>query len=147
MAIFKQSHLTGQMKEQDFESLLGAPLPGCLTQYRVFPSAGLVKVPHYLTDEEASTLPVAAVTAWMALNTFQPLGSPLKGKETVALIQGTGGVSISALQIAHALQLTSMGTPTSTFGTMLMIISHCNVFIRRKITKGATVRCSLYNQL
>ncbi|EHK47840.1 hypothetical protein TRIATDRAFT_81154 [Trichoderma atroviride IMI 206040] len=113
MAIFKQSHLTGQMKEQDFESLLGAPLPGCLTQYRVFPSAGLVKVPQYLTDEEASTLPVAAVTAWMALNTFQPLGSPLKGRGKVVLIQGTGGVSVSALQMAHALQLTTIVTSSS----------------------------------
>jgi NADPH:quinone reductase-like Zn-dependent oxidoreductase len=111
----------------------------------VFPSAGLVKVPHYLTDEEASTLPVAAVTAWMALNTFQPLGFPLNGREKIVLIQGTGGVSVSALQITHALQLTSMETLTNTFGTLLMVISHCNIFIRRKVKNGTTARCNSYN--
>ena len=107
MAIFKQTHFTGQMKETDFASLLGVPLPGCLTQQRIFPVSGLVKAPDHLSDDEASALPVAAVTAWMSINTFQPIGQPLMGSDKVILIQGTGGVSISGLQMAHALGLTS----------------------------------------
>ena len=52
----------------------------------------LVRIPDYLSYEEASTLPCAAVTAWNAL-----LGpNPLKGGDTV-LIQGTGGVSMYIL--------------------------------------------------
>ena len=46
---------------------VGKPLEGCLQTHRVFPSYGLVRCPEYLTDEEASCLPVAAVTAWMSI--------------------------------------------------------------------------------
>ncbi|OTA96818.1 hypothetical protein M434DRAFT_392503 [Hypoxylon sp. CO27-5] len=113
MAIFNQTHLKGQIVEKDMASGLGFPLPGVLTQYRVFPAYGLVRVPNYLTDEEASALPIAAVTAWMALNTFQPIGQPLSGKDKVVLLQGTGGVSISGLQIAKALGLTTIVTSSS----------------------------------
>jgi NADPH:quinone reductase-like Zn-dependent oxidoreductase len=104
MGIFNQTHLKGQCLEKDLASGLGLPLQGCLTQYRCFPASGLVKVPDYLSDEEASCLPIASVTAWMAINSFRPMGDPFQkqdGKTTV-LIQGTGGVAIAGLQIAHA---------------------------------------------
>lgn len=113
MATFNQTHVKGQIRQEDMGSGLGLPNPGCLTEYRIFPGYGLVKVPDYLSDEEASTLPIAAVTAWMALNTFQPVGQPLVGKEKVVLLQGTGGVSISGLQIAKALGLTAIVTSSS----------------------------------
>ncbi|RYP56347.1 hypothetical protein DL769_009931 [Monosporascus sp. CRB-8-3] len=113
MTIFNQTHLTGQVVEKDMASGLGFPLQGCLTQYRIFPSSGLVKVPEYLTNEEAASLPIAAVTAWMALNTFQPMDQPLTGKDKVVLLQGTGGVAISGLQIARALGLTTIITSSS----------------------------------
>jgi NADPH:quinone reductase-like Zn-dependent oxidoreductase len=112
MSIFNQTHLTGQVVEKDMASGLGLPLAGVLTQYRLFPASGLVKVPDYLTDDEAATLPIAAVTAWMSLNSFQPMGQPLSGHGKVVLLQGTGGVSICGLQIAHALGLTSMIYPS-----------------------------------
>ncbi|KIX96274.1 uncharacterized protein Z520_08052 [Fonsecaea multimorphosa CBS 102226] len=101
LSIFNQTHLTGQIKEKDMAFGLGLPLDGVLQQYRVFPVTGLVKAPDYLTDEEASTLPIAAVTAWMAINGMRPVNHPGGQGETV-LLQGTGGVSISGLQIAHA---------------------------------------------
>jgi NADPH:quinone reductase-like Zn-dependent oxidoreductase len=80
---------------------LGLPLPGVLAEYRVFPEYGLVKAPAYLSDEEAATLPIAGLTAWMAINGMRPLGQPGGEGETV-LIQGTGGVAVSGLQIAVA---------------------------------------------
>ena len=80
---------------------LGFPLPGVLTEYRVFPEYGIVRAPDYLNDEEASTLPIAGLTAWMAINGTRPLGQP-GGKGETVLIQGTGGVAISGLQIAKA---------------------------------------------
>jgi NADPH:quinone reductase-like Zn-dependent oxidoreductase len=59
-----------------------------------------------LNDEEGSTLPIAAATAWMALNWMRPIGNSIKGKDTVVLLQGTGGVSMAGLQIAKANGLT-----------------------------------------
>ncbi|KAK5630456.1 hypothetical protein RRF57_006171 [Xylaria bambusicola] len=112
-SIFNQTHQTGQVVEKDMASGLGLPLDGCLTQYRVFPAYGLVKVPEYLTDDEAACLPIAAVTAWMGINSFQPMGQPLQGKDKVVLLQGTGGVAISGLQIAKASGLTTIITSSS----------------------------------
>lgn len=106
MPIFNQTHLTGQIKEHHMATGLGLPLEGCLQDYRVFSEQGLVKVPDYLSDEEASCLPIAAVTAWMSINTGRPIGQS-GGKGEVILVQGTGGVSISGLQIAKASGATS----------------------------------------
>lgn len=55
---------------------------------------GLVRLPEHLDFEEAATLPCAAVTAWNALG-----AGDVKPGDTV-LIQGSGGVSIFALQFA-----------------------------------------------
>ncbi|KAB2579173.1 Alcohol dehydrogenase superfamily zinc-containing [Lasiodiplodia theobromae] len=100
-SIFNQTHQKGQVKAKDMASGLGLPLDGVLQTHRVFPSYGLVKVPEYMTDQEASCLPIAAVTAWMAINGMRPLGQP-GGEGEVVLLQGTGGVSICGLQIAKA---------------------------------------------
>jgi len=71
---------------------------GWLTEYKIFDEDGLVRIPDTLSFEEASALPCAAVTAWSALTSFRPL---LAG-ETV-LTQGSGGVSVFALQFARAM--------------------------------------------
>jgi NADPH:quinone reductase-like Zn-dependent oxidoreductase len=63
LSICNQSYLAGQITAQDMSSGLGLPLPGVLATYRVFPSHGLVKPPDHLSNDEASTLPIAAVTA------------------------------------------------------------------------------------
>lgn len=101
MSIFVQTHLTGQIKAHHMADGLGLPLEGVLQDYRVFPETGLVRTPAHLKDEEAACLPVAGVTAWMAINGLRPLGQA-GGKGEVVLLQGTGGVSISGLQIAKA---------------------------------------------
>lgn len=113
LSIFNQAHLSGQVTEQDLASGLGLPLPGVLTQYRIFPDTGLVAAPSHLTAAEASTLPIAAVTAWMSLNSFQPIGQPIRDMDKAVLLQGTGGVSIAGLQIAKALGLTTIITSSS----------------------------------
>ncbi|KAI6889976.1 NAD(P)-binding protein [Hortaea werneckii] len=118
MGTFNQSHVTGQIKEKDMKTGLGLPLPGCLTEFRCFPAEGLVAVPDYLTDEEAATLPIASVTAWMAINGMRPMNQPANNKhkggvnETV-LLQGTGGVATAGLQIAHAAGLKTIITSSS----------------------------------
>ncbi len=69
---------------------------GQLTEYKIFQINQLVKSPANLSAVEASTLPIAGLTAWNALR----YGN-LHPDETV-LLHGTGGVSIFALQFALA---------------------------------------------
>ena len=76
------------------DSALGGGLPGVLADSVVLHEDGLVRVPAHLSDEEASTLPCAALTAWHAL----VAKGRVRPGETV-LVQGTGGVSIFALQL------------------------------------------------
>jgi NADPH:quinone reductase-like Zn-dependent oxidoreductase len=103
ISTFSPTHLSGQIKASDIANGLGGPGPGVLTQYRVFPTYGLVRIPDYLPDEEACCLPIAAMTAWMSLNCMRPNKEIIgqTAQETV-LCQGTGGVSIAGLQIAAA---------------------------------------------
>nr|WP_154357978.1 NAD(P)-dependent alcohol dehydrogenase [Duganella aquatilis] len=75
----------------------GAPLPGMLTQYVAGDAEGFVHAPASLSAAEASTLPVAALTAWMALVEQ----GQLHAGQTV-VVQGTGGVSLFAIQLAVA---------------------------------------------
>ncbi|KAI0032632.1 NAD-P-binding protein [Vararia minispora EC-137] len=77
---------------------LGGRIDGTLQEYRVFDEQSLLLAPAYLSYEELSCFPIAAVTAWNAL--FGG-GTPLRPGQT-ALFQGTGGVSIFGLQLAHA---------------------------------------------
>ncbi|KAK2628707.1 hypothetical protein QTJ16_001810 [Diplocarpon rosae] len=101
LSIFNQTHITGQVKAVHIRSGLGLPLPGVLMQYRVFDAEGLVRKPAYLSDEEAATLPIAAMTARMAVKGMRPLGQA-GGKGEKVLVQGTGGVAVSGLQTAKA---------------------------------------------
>jgi len=113
LSIFNQSHLSGQITATDMGSGLGLPLEGVLAEYRAFDMRGLVAVPDYLTDEEACTLPIAAVTAWTSMNWMRPVGQHVQGADTVVLLQGTGGVAIAGLQIAKASGLTAIITSSS----------------------------------
>ena len=96
--LFAQRWIAGVPTREKLRSTLGGPLDGTLAELAVFDQEGLVKIPEHLSDEEAATLPCAAVTAWSALVTE---GGVTAG-DTV-LVQGTGGVSLFALQIAKLL--------------------------------------------
>lgn len=94
---FFQNWIDGPESETKVRSALGAgERTGVLAEYVVLNEEGVIHVPEHLTDEEASTLPCAAVTAWNGLVTQ----GRIKAGDTV-LIQGTGGVSIFALQFAR----------------------------------------------
>ena len=77
---------------------LGVPLDGTLAEFATFHEDGAVALPPALTWERAATLPCAGVTAWNAL---MVVGRPVRTGDTV-LCQGTGGVSMLALQFARA---------------------------------------------
>lgn len=93
--LFHQAWQGGPPSLERLSQSLGSPLDGVMADYRLFRAEGLVKAPSHLTAEEAATLPCAGVTAWTALMTEGRLAAG----ETV-VIQGTGGVSVFALQFA-----------------------------------------------
>ncbi|KAF7320540.1 Alcohol dehydrogenase superfamily protein [Mycena chlorophos] len=98
---FFLDHLDAEgMTPEIAQTALGGAAHGVLAEYRAFPAHSLLEIPAHLSYEEASTLPCAALTAYTALSSG-PHGHPLKAGDTV-LIQGTGGVSIFALQFAVA---------------------------------------------
>jgi NADPH:quinone reductase-like Zn-dependent oxidoreductase len=94
-ATFMQDWVEGELTEAKGKSALGGGGTGVLAEYVVLQESGVVPVPAHLSDEEAATLPCAALTAWHAL----VVAGQVKAGDTV-LLQGTGGVSIFALQFA-----------------------------------------------
>jgi NADPH:quinone reductase-like Zn-dependent oxidoreductase len=95
--IFCRDWLDGPPDRDKVRSTLGGPLHGTLAEAMIADQHGLIVPPAHLTDVECAALPCAAVTAWTALFTE----GDLQPGETV-LVQGTGGVSIFALQLAKA---------------------------------------------
>lgn len=94
--IFMQGWLNGGIDAAKARTALGGDRDGVLREFAAFDENGLVRTPDFLTDEEAATLPCAAVTAHNALM----VSGSLKPDDTI-LLQGTGGVSIFALQFAN----------------------------------------------
>jgi NADPH:quinone reductase-like Zn-dependent oxidoreductase len=93
--IFMQNWLDGPPTPNKVKGALGGDVDGMLAEFVVLNETGLVAIPEHLSYQEAATLPCAAVTAWNALS-----AGDVKPGGTV-LIQGTGGVSIFALQFAR----------------------------------------------
>lgn len=93
-----QSWISGPPTMERLTSTLGGPLDGVMTEYMVLSEQGVVKTSEHLSDEEAAALPCAALTAWSAIVT----DGQVKAGDRV-LVQGTGGVSLFALQFAKLL--------------------------------------------
>jgi NADPH:quinone reductase-like Zn-dependent oxidoreductase len=97
MPIFKQSWIGGEIEPDDNATTLGGAIDGVLAESGVFEEKGLVHLPPELSYAEGATLPCAAVTAWAALQSTQPVTAG----DTV-LVLGTGGVATFAVQFARA---------------------------------------------
>jgi NADPH:quinone reductase-like Zn-dependent oxidoreductase len=103
----------------DFQ--MGGPLNGGLAEYQILGEDNVVPTPRNMSDVEASTLPIAALTPWFALREYRGL----KAGDSV-LVQGTGGVSIFAIQLASAL------------GARVIVTSSSDEKLRRARELGAT---------
>jgi NADPH:quinone reductase-like Zn-dependent oxidoreductase len=97
MPMFIQGWISGPHPDIENLPTLGGPLDGVLADFGVWHESGLVRIPAFLSDAEAACLPCAALSAWNALF----VSGSLRPGETV-LLQGTGGVSLFALQFAKA---------------------------------------------
>lgn len=103
-------------------AMLGGSADGVARTWAVFPVESLVVLPDELGDLEAATLPCAGLTAWSALFGHRPL----QPGETI-LVQGTGGVSLAALQWAKAA------------GANVVITSSSDAKLRRARALGADI--------
>ena len=107
MGAFHPGWLDGPPTPEAKRELPGDTEDGWLQQYRVADVTGLVRTPDYLSDVEAATIPCAGVTAWSAL------AEANIGEGDVVVTQGTGGVSLFAVQLARALGATVILTSSS----------------------------------
>ncbi|WP_366964032.1 zinc-binding dehydrogenase [Accumulibacter sp.] len=98
MHCFYQGWLAGAPDLERLTQTLGGPADGMMADLVCLPESGVVKVPAHLADEQAATLPWAALTAWSAVVTYDTLGPGSR-----VLVQGTGGVALFALQFAKLL--------------------------------------------
>lgn len=120
--IFHQAWVDGSVETGKVKTALGGDVDGCLREYGTFDENGLVKIPEHLSYEEAATLPCAAVTAYHALFSSGNLHT-----DDIVLLQGTGGVSIFALQFA------------SHFGAKTIITSSSNEKLEKAKSLGANL--------
>lgn len=96
--------IDGPFQSANHASKLGGPLDGWLARQIVLPASAIARAPEFLDDAAASTLPVSGLTAWAALQRMAlPAGASV-------LVQGTGSVSLMALQLAVARGLDVIAT-------------------------------------
>ena len=94
--------------KREFLSFIGDNEDGFATEYISLPETAVTKIPQGWSQTEVATLPCAGLTAWRALVEE----GNLQAGETV-LIQGTGGVSIFALQLAKSMGAKVVATSSS----------------------------------
>ncbi len=107
-AAFFPTWTSGGLTKEHHANALGGSIDGVLAEQVVLPESAWVRMPAHFSFEQASTLPCAGVTAWHAL--FE--AASLKPGDTI-LVQGTGGVSIFALQLARAAGAAVIATSSS----------------------------------
>jgi NADPH:quinone reductase-like Zn-dependent oxidoreductase len=95
---FVAGWLDGPFQQEYVATTLGTPGAGLAAEQVVLPAEAVVPIPEGYDFAQAATLPIAALTAWSALQTVSKVGP---GQTVLTL--GTGGVSIFALQLAKAL--------------------------------------------
>lgn len=123
LGLFFPSWKEGVITAEDFAVSRGAgKCDGMLSEYIVGDAAGFLAFPEYLSAAQAATLPCAGVTAWHALMETE---TPVKAGDTV-LLQGTGGVSIFALQLCKLM------------GVNTLVISSSDEKLERVKRMGAT---------
>ncbi|MEW5890755.1 MAG: NAD(P)-dependent alcohol dehydrogenase [Pseudomonadota bacterium] len=118
--MFMPGWLGGAPSAARLTRTLGGPLDGVMAEFMAMPEQSVAHVPAHLSDEQAATLPCAALTAWSALVTC---GAVKPGDRV--LIQGTGGVSLFALQFAKLL------------GAYVIILSGSDAKLERALALGA----------
>lgn len=110
ITLFNQGHIGGSLDHLSIQTGLGGAVDGTLRTVGAFDEQGLVPMPSNLDFHEAATLTCAGLTAWNAL--YGLTDKKLLPGQWV-LTQGTGGVSIFAVQFAKAAGAKVIATTSS----------------------------------
>jgi NADPH:quinone reductase-like Zn-dependent oxidoreductase len=108
VSTFHPAWLDGHIERSQLGGSPGGTVDGFACEYVTRPITQFTRAPKGLTPAESATLTCAGVTAWRALMTD---GMAKPGARV--LIQGTGGVSLFALQFAKAAGATVIATSSS----------------------------------
>ncbi|NKI16163.1 NAD(P)-dependent alcohol dehydrogenase [Spongiibacter sp. KMU-166] len=108
VSTFFSDCVDGDVQDRHHSLTFGDGIDGFACTEATVPQTGLTHAPVGYSHEEAATLPCAAVTAWRAL----VYEGGIKPGDTV-LVQGTGGVSLFALQFAKAAGARVIATTSS----------------------------------
>ncbi len=98
----------GQLPTNGFTRVPGDGVDGYAREAVTAPASWFTRTPKGYSHAESATLTCAGLTAWRAL----VVDGQIKAGNTV-LVQGTGGVSIFALQFAKAMGATVIATSSS----------------------------------
>jgi NADPH:quinone reductase-like Zn-dependent oxidoreductase len=123
--MFMQKWLAGELTDAAGKSSLGGGNDGVLAEQVVLHEDGISPIPEHLSFEEAATLPCAGLTAWHALICEGHLRAG-----DVVLVQGTGGVSLFALQFARL------------HGARVLVTSSSDDKLKRAAELGASAGCN-----
>jgi NADPH:quinone reductase-like Zn-dependent oxidoreductase len=106
-SLYFRNWVDGTASKEIIDAAHGVDVDGVVGEYIVFEDTAVVQAPKSLSYEEAATLPTAGLTAWNATAGKNEL------RDRVVLVQGTGGVSIFALQFATAAKARVLVTSSS----------------------------------
>ena len=95
MSMFFPNWVEGRPTMAKTKAIMGETVDGCMVDKSVVSASSVTAIPQAYTYAEAATLPCAGLTAWRGL----VVEGKLKAGDSV-LIEGSGGMSILALQIA-----------------------------------------------
>ena len=108
VSTFFPSWLAGEPQVEGFATVPGDGVDGYAREFVTAPASAFTRAPQGWSHVEAATLTTAGLTAWRALMA----DDHLKPGDTV-LVQGSGGVSIFALQFARMAGATVIATSSS----------------------------------
>ncbi|MEM9738804.1 MAG: NAD(P)-dependent alcohol dehydrogenase [Pseudomonadota bacterium] len=108
VSTFFPDWLTGPPADADFKGVPGDGIDGYAAEMVAMPETAFTRLPEGYSFAQAATLPCAALTAWRGMF----VENQVKPGDWV-LVQGTGGVSIFALQFAKATGARVIATSSS----------------------------------
>lgn len=97
MSMFFPNWIDGKPSFKKTRAISGESVDGCMAEQAVLPATAVTAIPTGYSYAEAATLPCASLTAWRGLM----VEGGMQAGDTV-LVEGTGGMSVLALQLAQA---------------------------------------------
>lgn len=108
MSMFFPNWIEGKPTLPKTRAIMGESVDGCMAEEAILSATAVTSIPEGYSYAEAATLPCAGLTAWRGLM----VEGGLQAGDTV-LIEGSGGMSILALQLAKAAGATIYATTSS----------------------------------